>query len=335
MFCFLGIQQYNDLSDKSGYEAKRTSFRCEVCSECFLTKGSLLQHLFTHDGAQSFKCAFCKSKFTQQSQLNEHVELNHKPTIKSEKDKCAGQDIATNSAVANGFVLLDDDTVIIDSVCVSETETSCETRRKHRRKRKPFSTQYGPGLELVSTEKVKGNAPSRFQCDLCQKKFKTRSCLYSHQVFKHKKPSQHQCRTCNKYLPTANSLLLHMESHERTRDFLCHVCNKGFSTKGNLTTHLKLHSGQRPFLCQTCGSSFTHRSGLKIHMRVHTGERPYRCETCGRGFTHSNSLKIHKRVHTGEKPFMCDICGKDFTQSCNLKTHMRLHNDVMTWTDES
>ena len=354
MFSFLGIQQYNVLSDKSGYETKNKSFRSEVCIESFLTEGSLLQHMFTHDVAQSFKCAFCKSKFTQQSQLTEHIELNHKPAINSEKDKCARQVIATNSAVANGFVLLDDgsnDTVIIDRVCVSETETSCETPRKHRRKRKPFSA-----LESVSTEKVKGNASSRFQCDLCLKKFKGKSYLYGHQVLNHRKPSQHQCRTCNKYLPTAKSLLLHTKSHESTTDVFCHVCNKRFSTKEDLTTHSKFHNAQRPFLCQTCGSCFTAKRNLNTHMRVHTGKSPYSCKTCGKKFRRSDSLKIHTmshsgerpyhceicemsytskdslknhtRIHTGERPFMCDICCKSFKQKSHMITHMRVHSDV-------
>ena len=359
MFSFLGIQQYNVLSDKSGCETKKKSFRCEVCIESFLTEGSLLQHMFTHDVAQCFKCAFCKSKFMQQSQLNEHIELNHKPAIKSEKDKCARQVIATNSAVANGFVLLDDgsnDTVIIDRVCVSETETSCETPRKHRQKRKPFSARYGPALESVSTEEVKGNTSFRFQCDLCQKKFKGRSYLYGHQVLNHRKPSQHQCRTCNKYLPTAKSLLLHTKSHESTTDFLCHVCNKRFGTKEHLTTHSQFHYAQRPFLCPTCGRSFTIKGNLNLHMRTHTGksphscktcgkkfikndslkvhtrihsgEKPYHCETCEMRFRTKTSLKIHTRIHTGEKPFMCDICCKYFRQKSHMIIHMRVHSDV-------
>ena len=362
MFSFLGIQQYSVLSDKSGYETKKKSFRCEVCIESFLTEGSLLQHMFTHDVAQSFKCAFRKSKFTQQSQLNEHIELNHKLSINSEKDKCTRQVIATNSAVANGFVPLDDgsnDTVIIDRVCISETETSCEKPRKHRRKRNSFRARFGPALESVSTEKVKGTAASsRFQCDLCQKKFKDRSYLYGHQVYNHRKPSQHQCHICNKYLPTAQSLLLHTKSHESTTDFLCHVCNRRFSTKEDLTTHSKFHYAQRPFLCQTCGRCFTTKCNLNIHMRVHTGKSPHRCKVCGKTFTKGDTLKAHTRIHsderpyhcktcemsfrsrtnlrthtrihTGERPFMCDICCKSFTQKNHMITHMKVHIGQMT-----
>ena len=80
-----------------------------------------------------------------------------------------------------------------------------------------------------------------FRCDRCQKQFKTKTSLNSHQVLVHLKYSRHQCVKCDKYLPSASSLRDHMAFHEGTRAFKCAHCQRNFFTKSNLRAHLKTH----------------------------------------------------------------------------------------------
>ena len=141
-----------------------------------------------------------------------------------------------------------------------------------------------------------------FQCDRCQKQFKRKSHLFSHQVYVHNKSSDHQCIKCDKYLPTASHLKDHMSFHEGIRNHRCQLCQEKFCRKGDLNVHMRTHSDETPFKCELCQHNFVKRSKLQAHIRVHTGEKPFICRICNKAFTQNGSLKVHMKTHNFKKP---------------------------------
>jgi KRAB domain-containing zinc finger protein len=89
------------------------------------------------------------------------------------------------------------------------------------------------------------------------------------------------CDVCGKKFKTKTSLFVHRrEQHELgdKRKVKCDVCS--FVSKGarNLKKHKETHSkaAYSKFQCLYCHRTFRNRNSLVVHERVHTGETPYR-----------------------------------------------------------
>ncbi|KAF5278371.1 hypothetical protein FQA39_LY05860 [Lamprigera yunnana] len=81
------------------------------------------------------------------------------------------------------------------------------------------------------------------------------------------KPKTFECNICNKKYSSKSVLTKHKKIHIRNSSFKCTKCDSQFSTGADLENHLKLHSGYRPFCCQLCANTFREEKNLKTHMR--------------------------------------------------------------------
>jgi hypothetical protein len=123
----------------------------------------------------------------------------------------------------------------------------------------------------------------------------------------------YQCEKCNKLYKTNKCLRQHIQiKHSRIESLQCVKCDKHFSNKLSLKQHVysvhpsKLHS------CSFCGSSF------KASWICILSECGYFCVV---NIYFLNIQKKHNRdrhitcVHTGEKSFMCKICPSKFSRA--------------------
>ncbi|XP_050435120.1 zinc finger protein ZFP2-like isoform X3 [Adelges cooleyi] len=192
----------------------------------------------------------------------------------------------------------------------------------------------------------------RFDCNICQRRFITKSNIIWHIAKSHsstsiekkapqknkvnhrnsriKKYTQNKdglfyCGICSRTFSLKSSLRRHWRVHTEKKPFKCDICDKTFGRQSYLKTHERIHTGEKPFKCDVCKKCFNVQSNLKTHEKTHTGEKPFRCVVCGKTFSQQISLKIHKRIHTGEKPYKCVICEKTFIQQSDLKKHARVH----------
>ena len=82
--------------------------------------------------------------------------------------------------------------------------------------------------------------------------------------------------------------------------------------------------------CAVCLRTLSCRSALLMHYRTHTGERPFRCRLCRRAFTTKGNLKTHMGVHRAKPPVrvvhVCPVCRKQFSNVVVLQQHVRLHS---------
>ncbi|KAF1393564.1 hypothetical protein PFLUV_G00017350 [Perca fluviatilis] len=195
-----------------------------------------------------------------------------------------------------------------------------------------------------------------FKCQLCEKTFKTKMCLKTHQLA-HTDTRPFTCSTCGKAFKTKNNLQAHQRHQKATHDerhgqvvrrrtrergnrrviyrrdktivdvtpFSCKTCRKSFDSASVLRRHELIHAGQTQYNCDACGRSFFYKVTFDYHRRIHSGERPFGCDVCGKRFIIHQALKSHQLQHTGEKPHKCEHCGKAFRLYANYLRHLRVH----------
>lgn len=166
--------------------------------------------------------------------------------------------------------------------------------------------------------------PRPFECDLCSRKFRTKSHIKVH-MRSHLQQSSEKCYTCqfcNKQFQNRRNYQNHRRTHTNSRPVICDICGVTVHYSG-LRKHLLVHSNVKPHECSICQRRFREKATLAIHLRVHTGEKPYLCDTCGKGFKDPSTRKVHFRSHTGENPFCCHFCGRRTKQASNLRSHYR------------
>ncbi|KAK7789458.1 hypothetical protein R5R35_005860 [Gryllus longicercus] len=133
-------------------------------------------------------------------------------------------------------------------------------------------------------------------------------------------PLRFGCESCGKRFATSADLVRHcQELHARERPYVCTVCAKSFKKRCHLDRHSILHSGERQHTCEICRSTFYRSDILDRHRRTHVGVKPYRCDICGHGCRDAYSLALHHRTHTRERMSPCTTCGKMFRNSCLMR----------------
>ena len=84
-----------------------------------------------------------------------------------------------------------------------------------------------------------------------------------------------QCEICNAKFKQGSTLKHHvLAKHQKVKPWMCQHCNMTFTQKSNLTTHIRtIHENhaKRPFPCQMCNASFMESSRLSLHIsNVHS-----------------------------------------------------------------
>ncbi|XP_060064172.1 transcription factor E4F1-like [Ylistrum balloti] len=165
----------------------------------------------------AYYCPKCDIKFNREATLRRHVEYVHDSTgdytTNVGEEDGEGEEVEANI----GRVVKRDEPEL--------EEESCED----------------PDYKQVKTSLlVADNIERRFECHICQNRFKE-----------------------------INILKSHLLTHSNKRDFPCGVegCVFAFKTKGSLKRHMRRHTGERPFSCSACGRSFTESGALTRHMK--------------------------------------------------------------------
>ena len=161
----------------------------------------------------------------------------------------------------------------------------------------------------------------QIRCELCNKSFPKPSRLQAHINAFHKNIRKFNCDKCDKTFKTRIHLENHNLLHTGERPHKCEECGEHFRHKMSLVAHQRIHGDVRPYVCETCGKSFREPSTLKAHMRVHSGDKPYKCDLCDKSFTQRAGLNYHRRVHAGIKPFSCSKCDYVTAKMASLRSH--------------
>lgn len=164
------------------------------------------------------------------------------------------------------------------------------------------------------------------KCPLCPKEYQASSSYFYHLKYTHKSSKEHECEVCGRKFGTRSCLAQHMAVHTGQYEFECKQCQKQFKSKAGLYIHEQTHSGNKAWACSQCGAAFRWRTHLLRHAARHAGERRHACGACGRAFSVRADLLRHARTHAAGS-FACDRCGQKFAQQRYLAVHIaKQHN---------
>lgn len=132
-----------------------------------------------------------------------------------------------------------------------------------------------------------GFIQSEYECDICERKIKSKKDLLDHMRKKHAE-RKFACKLCNKKFKNPAYVVVHMRVHvvDPTKSQLydepqpCHICGKEFVSKVNYARHIKSHAfGFLPpvYDCDICGDRISNKKDLSDHMRLHAQPK-YECK---------------------------------------------------------
>lgn len=107
----------------------------------------------------------------------------------------------------------------------------------------------------------------------------------------------YQCEYCEKQFKTREKVRCHTRIHTEDRNFHCELCGRSYRRREHLVRHYRRHTNDRPYMCVECGKSYMRAEHLKRHSYFHSGEKPYECAVCDKAFARHDRLIKHSLVH--------------------------------------
>uniref|UniRef100_A0A914WX15 C2H2-type domain-containing protein n=1 Tax=Plectus sambesii TaxID=2011161 RepID=A0A914WX15_9BILA len=209
---------------------------CPHCDACFTFPNKLRLHVSRrHSGAHRCGKDGCSLTFDSFNDLRAHHKAYHR--IRHTCSEC--RFVADRPALLRKHVETCHNNGV---VCPIPT---CGKRMAQRQLKNHLSTEHADVVAASTTNDE--NLP--FQCERCQKRFRTR-----------RNATKHFARAHAEKQP---------EKIARPRKFVCSRanCGKTFTTPQALDDHINSHEGVSPWLCNFCKRCFAARARLAVHLR--------------------------------------------------------------------
>ena len=192
-------------------------------------------------------------------------------------------------------------------------------------------------------------------CDICQKKFATRTALKNHyrlvHVNKLENLKKYICHICDKHFYYKYLLVSHIKIlHQETKTVDCNICFRVFSSRQNLFIHMKdVHKDKNDIFCDVCGKMFNRLLALNSHVMLEHKKveknieeernftikfsnpqicklktKKYSCTFCSKLFINEDYMKKHiESAHRIIQGLTCTYCGKKFSSKSHCKEHVK------------
>lgn len=178
--------------------------------------------------------------------------------------------------------------------------------------------------EQTPIQLKKKNKP--YECCICQKAFKAKTGLESHQYALHiTAENPPLCKHCNKQLQTGNYEHTCTYKIPSPHTFTCTTCQKNFKKIIDFRIHAITHFGLEPLMCQKCNVPFDFVDDYNNHKTFHQNDEPILCSICNTSFVMIEEFKEHQFLHTTEHPYLCPYCGKKCKNMIIFKVHLSEH----------
>ena len=198
-----------------------------------------------------------------------------------------------------------------------------------------------------------------YQCNQCDKLFREKRSLVSHQRIQKYTCQKYICPVCGQCFKRAHDLRSHKADHnkkarnkeqhnkehiskdqqdkeKRTKQqqqYKCDICEKEFKSSYNMKAHKVVHLGndeRTKHFCDKCQFVCYSKKDLKHHMGyVHEGVLYY-CDQCEFKCGYKGSLKLHRKVKHEGVVYQCEKCEYTSKHKKIVKQHAEFEHEGIT-----
>ena len=231
-------------------------FKCAFCPKVMTSKQVMRRHVETHEnaGQQPHACHLCKKSYKTRGYLLKHISYIHKNSQKN-KWKC---ETCGKFFAQYGSLSIHRRMHIGKKIACIE----CDQKFLHKHHLK------------THMERLHLSQGKSFECQKCEKTFKTNVDLKKHQI-EHSYLKPFKCPKCEHRSKYRNNMASHITKHNEVdkKSFQCQLCIKTFKSSKHLTKHTICHFDGKPFACLKCEYTTKYERALKKHMKTFKHEK--------------------------------------------------------------
>lgn len=300
--------------------------KCAHCPMEFRLLCKLQAHERKHTRERPIVCDKCGFVFTNTSGLRKHMLLHENDADGTVSARFARQQVFRMRVQPCNQP---ETTKVLERAPDSYLECPlCQKRYANR-----------PGLQMHVKDKHGEEGAAAWKhyratvCVVC-----SMHCADAQALREHRRTHQaYQCDICMKRFDTRTAQELHTRMHAvRPRPFVCDICESKHHTQYALRVHhRRVHTRERPYPCVQCDRHFVDTTEMRAHVRkthaVVVNVKSHKCEICPpemAPFSSKHTLRKHMEIHTGESRFRCEVCHKRQSTTMHLLEHMRQFHPV-------
>ncbi|XP_059220625.1 zinc finger protein 492-like [Stomoxys calcitrans] len=264
------------LVDHIKYHLNPDYFKCTYCDKSFSTRRCLQIHIQLHED-RKHACDKCDKKYIKRYLLEKH-KLTHmpKPEKKFSCNECGKLYVSQHALNYHEKAVHQNVYVRVCEVC-GQTLPDAFSYKQHMLRHNPKPVKCEDcGLLVTSQITLKYHRDLKhpvggsreYSCPICQRISPNMRAHKAHIKETHEAKQKFECTLCNKKFKRRDKLKCHMAVHTGNLSYSCSWCPKQFITSSNMTHHRKKvhpteweeeqrkkYSGNLPPRLQKCNSN--------------------------------------------------------------------------------
>lgn len=317
-------------------------YKCEICHNKFTVVNKRIAHMRVHH-PNDYKCSVCNAQFDRAHRYGDHMRSHHDmevdvPVFDMDEFNTPSDNVryvknvtSVRKLKALGRYSMKSFNTDLETSNLSfengpqkctECDEEFETARAMRTHLRHHLNGFPVGLQIPK-EAIPTEQPKHlYDCDLCDKKFKTIHALNAHKQF-----SKH----INEESGVGRPKRVKIEKKSKVKYMVhCDVCDFKSSRRDYIEHHVK--AAHKPeFHCAHCQRILSSYNLFLFHMHLNHPrakticQKKHVCEVCGKGFRSNEILEEHKTCkHAPDAQLpehFCIDCYVDYFTPAALDVH--------------
>lgn len=322
------------------------TYKCKMpgCYRRYASLNGLKLHLTVHVGGPTYTCDTCGATFKNATSCYRHTRT-HSIVSTFTVEGSENTVFDKEDPYLEDLISFHRYQKIESSRTVELTEVLEEGAERFRCKKCGIKN-HKMKQHIAHVVQHTGERPFKCKVINCTTTCATWEDLKEHLKALHFKGNKIMCEICGRKFDTKSLLHKHTSDHhnETVRVFACQYCDATFPKRFKVVNHEKLHKpgNEKLLKCDLCDKQFLNGNGRKFHKVKEHGlhVRPWKdrerrnefftCVRCFNSFSDHGLFKAHKQTcsFVVNENFKCRFCSQKFQEQYQYQEHEEnFHND--------